>query len=660
MSFYDSDESTEDLRRSSRSSRIKESPFKIIKSARSSKPHSPAVSSPASRRTSSRRTPKVRLRHDNSQIQFEAIASSPSNPFVQESQILTERQKEMIERHRLSGGLFTNMDAPPPQQRDAPPSPLDLHSDLQSVDDLPIRDTRTTPLKPLAKMGPMDVFLGSSPTPHARRNSQKIVSDDTDIATPTAVRTVRVADHVDLGSSPPRFERHDVSKPRQPPEESVVGYESRQPGDRYSASFDDGTTMDEEALAAAITLAEEKEQLNMQYEPDDDIMSDVPSFTTDSELTAQIDADMQTADTTNNADETVQESHSVFIDAASHFMPHSNNTATQDGSDTEVESTPKTIRKRKGRKSDPGSTSRVLDSFASTPGKNTPGSQDLRRSTRHSMGSPIHIQLPLKRQKKPRRNKAKSTEDEEASTPHRAQPEAADKDPATMIPAPPLGKVSRAKKRKSMDDSPIASECSATTPESGRERGIRRTQSNLSQVQSAADVAVEDSHAPAKRARQSLNMDVSEARATAPPSLQESNSSQSQRLSHVQVTPRHDKAATPAVDEQIAASIATVTNTDPVAKQPLLVQSQIQSQQQTPTGSATPNRSFAERVILTPRSIINKFKELRNYFLNAHSLAVTEEEEREMDDALFHIRRGVHAAGQRGINQGLQEPESEA
>jgi hypothetical protein len=79
-----------------------------------------------------------------------------------------------------------------------------------------------------------------------------------------------------------------------------------------------------------------------------------------------------------------------------------------------------------------------------------------------------------------------------------------------------------------------------------------------------------------------------------------------------------------------------------------LVQNQAQPQQQTANGNATPNRSFAERVILTPRSIINKIVEIKNYFLNAPRLAITVEEERELHDAILHISRGVHIAGLRG------------
>ena len=589
----------------------------------------------------------MRLRHDNSQIQFEAIVSSPSNPFVQDSQILTERQKEMVERQRLTGGLFANMGGPSPQ-RDAPPSPLELPSDIQSTDDLHTRNARTTPLKTLAKVGPMDVFLGSSPTPHGRRTSQKIVSDDTDIATPTAGRTVRVADDEEIGSSPPRFEKTKASKLTYSPSKANESYEDQQHDSLYSASFDDGTTMDEEALAAAVALAEEEEKFNTKYDVSDDIMSDVPSSTIDLELTAQIDADMQSAEAAIKPNETVQESNSVFVDAASHFQSYRN--AVHDGSDTEVEPTPKSVRSRKGkREAGTSSTSRVGDSFVSTPGKSTPDSQDLRRSTRHSMEGPIHIQLSaMKRQKKPRRGKKELAADGQASSPHRTQLGVGDEKPETAITASPTEKTRRAKKRKSMIDSPIPSDSLAATPESGRKRGLRRTQSNLSQVESVADVAAENTPAPSKRARQSLNKDVSEAKSTPPPLPEKQHSSQNKRLSHVQVTPRHEKASAPAVAEQIAASIATVTSIAPITKQSAPVQSQIQSQEQAPTGSSTPNRSFAERVILTPRSIINKIKELKNYFLNAPSLAVSEEEERELDDALFHIRVGVHAAGRKG------------
>ena len=72
----------------------------------------------------------------------------------------------------------------------------------------------------------------------------------------------------------------------------------------------------------------------------------------------------------------------------------------------------------------------------------------------------------------------------------------------------------------------------------------------------------------------------------------------------------------------------------------------------TNTNTNTPTRSFAERVILTPRSIINQLKSLKEYLFRSPSLVLGREEEREIDDALFDIRRQVHAAGLRGEGEG--------
>jgi hypothetical protein len=44
-------------------------------------------------------------------------------------------------------------------------------------------------------------------------------------------------------------------------------------------------------------------------------------------------------------------------------------------------------------------------------------------------------------------------------------------------------------------------------------------------------------------------------------------------------------------------------------------------------------------------------KSLKDYLFSAPQLTLAREEEREIDDALFDIRRRVHAAGVRGEEQ---------
>ncbi|KNG49885.1 hypothetical protein TW65_03477 [Stemphylium lycopersici] len=540
-SFYDSDASADEVKRPFKSPRMKASPFKISKSSRRSKSRSPAVPTPASRRVPSRLTPKVRLRHDNSQIQFEPIVSSPSNPFNQESQVLTERQREMIDRQRLTTGLFANMGAPSPQPEEAP-SPMEIDSDAITADDLPDRASRATPLKTLAAMGPMDAYLGSSPTPHSRRSTRNVVSDDTDIATPTAVRSIQYAENDQPGSSPPRFEKMKKSKVGETDSDAPASssFEYRQPESTYSVSFDEGTTIDEDALLEAVAHHENPQ---MEDLPSHSIMSELPSSTIDLQLTAQIDADMQTneepaAKVTETA---ASESQSEFVDAASHQQPSLGN-ADQAGSDTEVEEvqTPTRVSTRRAsRKSfqpGTGSTSRVGDSFTAMSPEGTPSS--LRRSTRHSTGIPP---LPPSG-KKPRHTpgkkgskakKAKAEAQEKAKAKGTAKSSQPDEEPIldNIVVASPAPAKQQGKKRKSMSSNSPAASPGAPAPGSTRKLNLRRSHSTLSQVENSQDVSmVEDTPAP-KRAKQEKHQDVSEAKKDTPPS-------QTKRLSHVQVSPR--------------------------------------------------------------------------------------------------------------------------
>lgn len=61
------------------------------------------------------RTPKQRLRHENSQIQFAAIESSPAM-VAQESQLLTDRQREIRERQRETAAMFPEMRSSPTEK----------------------------------------------------------------------------------------------------------------------------------------------------------------------------------------------------------------------------------------------------------------------------------------------------------------------------------------------------------------------------------------------------------------------------------------------------------------------------------------------------------------------------------------------------------------
>ncbi|KAF2642874.1 hypothetical protein P280DRAFT_540852 [Massarina eburnea CBS 473.64] len=658
ISFYDSDDGSEAPTRKFLSPRVKESPFRVNKSSRKSR--SPAIPSANSRRNSTRSNPKGRLRHDNSQIQFEPIDSSPTNPFVQESQFLTERQRKVLERQGVDNNLFANIGSASsparPKAAMSAQSPLEIHSDALSGDDLPMEDART-PLRRIPPVGPMDVFVGSSPTPRARSRNQEVLSDQTSVATPTAVRSIQILDDDELGSSPPRFERdmepkatvfmsNDTSK-------DVVtdSFEYTHGNISISTSFDEGTIVYDSAQPETddIDMAD-VEGGTPKIEP-----SDLPSSTVDLQLTAQINAEMEghgeADDHKPSRKGGKKMEKEAFTARAARISQQSEGMEAEN--DTEVGSqvaTPTQVHKstRNAR-----SISRVRGSFSSQPSQaeSSPVSS-VRRSSRHSTAtcSPA----PLSKRGRSRKAKEDVQRGSLAQTPaddglHDNIIVATAKSP--HVPTPTGTK----KTRKSL---PAKLQSESTLPESIRKRGVSRSASLLSHVETQSeDVVVEDTSG-LKRARRSISQDVSGAKA--------------KRLNHVRVTPKglrstrsseasedvsQEMASVGEQKEEVAQQLADGTLTSDGSQQK-------QSPSQQTTGEAgevaTPSRSFADRVILTPRSIINQLWDLKDKIFRSSQLVLGRQEEREIDDALFDIRRGIHAAGaRRSENGGNDEGQGE-
>jgi hypothetical protein len=129
-----------------------------------------------------------RLRHDDSQVQFAAIDSSPLADAVLDSQLLTDRQREVKERQRETGALFANIGISPKFR------PNSGHSNLTSSSDAPALkqtgpDDPSTPDFPLREKAPFDEYITSSPTP--RRGGFRVQMD---------------IDLIDPPSSPPEQE----------------------------------------------------------------------------------------------------------------------------------------------------------------------------------------------------------------------------------------------------------------------------------------------------------------------------------------------------------------------------------------------------------------------------------------------------------------------
>ncbi|KAF6821879.1 telomere length regulator protein [Colletotrichum musicola] len=121
-----------------------------------------------------RRTP--RLRHDDSQIQFAPIEKSPLNPSASdESQALTERQKEIRERQKDTSALFPEMrSSSPPQPKETEPPMLAPASEQAPEilkDVTPKRSQR------------YEEFVSSTPTPR-RGQALAMADNDQDMTDP--------------------------------------------------------------------------------------------------------------------------------------------------------------------------------------------------------------------------------------------------------------------------------------------------------------------------------------------------------------------------------------------------------------------------------------------------------------------------------------------
>lgn len=130
---------------------------------------------PSLKEQPSKTTPKARLRHDDSQIQFAAIESSPLASEVPDSQILTDRQREVRERQNLEAGIMfpdlRSTSKPRVRERGGVSPKLILKGTQASSIELDL-DESCPVLPPVDDI--LDDVFSSSPTPRSsRRNSDQ-------------------------------------------------------------------------------------------------------------------------------------------------------------------------------------------------------------------------------------------------------------------------------------------------------------------------------------------------------------------------------------------------------------------------------------------------------------------------------------------------------
>lgn len=149
-----------------------------------------------------KRVPTPKLRHDDSQIQFEAIDSSPIVDEALESQLLTDRQREVKERQKVDAAMFPDLRSSP-RSRGTPSTPeLPLHRSVSKPRSIssPGIARQTTPT--LILQAEEDDFVNSSPTP-TRANTSEPPSSPPEASTKQQVATYD--EESDIPSSPPEI-----------------------------------------------------------------------------------------------------------------------------------------------------------------------------------------------------------------------------------------------------------------------------------------------------------------------------------------------------------------------------------------------------------------------------------------------------------------------
>lgn len=133
----------------------------------------PEDSTPLPRKKSKGRAAKAKLRHEDSQVQFAAIESSPAL-FVPESQPLTDRQKEIRERQRETAAMF-------PALRSSPTEKTKKALATSSQPNLSLGPFRAS--TPDHDTGSFDDCLTSTPTPR-RGQAVSLPEQDQELTDP--------------------------------------------------------------------------------------------------------------------------------------------------------------------------------------------------------------------------------------------------------------------------------------------------------------------------------------------------------------------------------------------------------------------------------------------------------------------------------------------
>ncbi|CRG90118.1 Midasin [Talaromyces islandicus] len=254
-------------------------------------------------------TPRRRLRHDNSQIQFVPIESSPL-PSDIESQLLTERQREVKERQRGSNAMFLD---DLPSSSPALPSPTKDTGVLTPVKLPDLQDSElalhglSTPTLAANVQENDDDFPGSSPTPSAKDRSVQSQNKSSlpietlnvaqeDVAPPSKIQSRSARRRAVRRKSALRRSESYASDS----EDRVATGSGRRRSARHSVNRSSEPTTEEALVQEASPKQSNKPDSNIKTlpEPEDEPLDEIPDTYRDEfeqQLASQLEQDLELA-----------------------------------------------------------------------------------------------------------------------------------------------------------------------------------------------------------------------------------------------------------------------------------------------------------------------------------------------------------------------------
>lgn len=157
-------------------------------------------------------TPKTRLRHDDSQIQFQMVASSPTDGTDPSPDALTDRQREVRERQQDDVAIYRGVGL----RADPAPKPTEYKVsklNLTRGEHLPSKDFVADDASPIFPPQRIESgILGSSPTPNSARRVSGDASVDEDLTSSPLLGSSALPIRPYQDEEPTDIVAHDSSK----------------------------------------------------------------------------------------------------------------------------------------------------------------------------------------------------------------------------------------------------------------------------------------------------------------------------------------------------------------------------------------------------------------------------------------------------------------